>query len=243
MINAFNISKIGAKNYQLYLDAIANNIANTNTDAYKTQNVSFSDLIYTQERGTLIQTGNGSKVTVWNDMTQGGAAQTDYGVNILIDGDGFFSVGDLGGNVYFTRVGSFTIGQIEQEYYLMTKEGDFVLDENLNTIRIDNIDEELNFVSPGNQNDNAISLGLFSFSSPEYLIPAGEGKFIIPEDSAIVPILDNLSKITMDFRESSNVNLALEMSKLISAQRGFQLNAQMIRSADEMEQFVINLRN
>jgi flagellar basal body rod protein FlgG len=54
-------------------------------------------------------------------------------------------------------------------------------------------------------------------------------------------IPDIASKLLQNMEEASNVDLVNEMTKMITAQRGFQLNAQMIKTADEMEQTAINL--
>jgi Flagellar basal body rod protein len=43
--------------------------------------------------------------------------------------------------------------------------------------------------------------------------------------------------------ELSNVNLIREMSDMLIAQRGFQLNTKMIQTADEIEQYANNLLN
>jgi flagellar hook protein FlgE len=51
-----------------------------------------------------------------------------------------------------------------------------------------------------------------------------------------------LGSIEANSLESSNVNLTNEMSNLITAQRGFEANAKIITTSDEILQDVVNLK-
>jgi flagellar basal body rod protein FlgG len=244
MISAFYASKSGAKNYQYYLDAVANNIANVNTNGYKTQNVNFTDLLYSERGG--VQVGNGSKAVATRDMEQGGVLTDGASLNVMINGSGFLAVQDAGGNISYTRSGELSVGDVGGTDYLMTTSGDFVLDNNLNKIKIDDTQTSVTFRAPGEATGNEagiVTLGIFSFADPSELTALGNGKYRIPENSGITATPDTYSTLVQNMAESSNVDLVTEMSKMIMAQRGFQINAQMIRTADEIEQTVNNLNN
>ena len=71
MIKAFYTAGTGAKSYQYALDAVANNIANVNTNGYKSQQVNFSDLLYDTAGNGQINIGTGSAVKVGRDVSQG----------------------------------------------------------------------------------------------------------------------------------------------------------------------------
>jgi flagellar hook protein FlgE len=105
------------------MDVIGNNIANVNTTAYKSQSMTFSDLLYqtTQSasganadtgRGGVNarQIGLGSKTAAISTSitTQGSAQSTNNPFDIMISGDSFFIVSD-GSQNFFTRDGSFTV--------------------------------------------------------------------------------------------------------------------------------------
>jgi flagellar hook protein FlgE len=105
------------------MDVIGNNIANVNTTAYKSQSMTFSDLLYqtTQAasgansdtgRGGINarQIGLGSKTAAISTSitTQGSAQSTNNPFDIMISGDSFFIVSD-GSQNFFTRDGSFTV--------------------------------------------------------------------------------------------------------------------------------------
>ena len=113
----------GLKTHQTKMDVIGNNIANVNTVAYKSQSVTFSELMYqttqsasganatTGTAGTNAkQIGLGSKSgAIATSITSQGASQTTNNpFDIRITGDSFFIVSD-GSNNYFTRDGSFYV--------------------------------------------------------------------------------------------------------------------------------------
>ena len=113
----------GLKSHQTKMDVIGNNIANVNTVAYKSQSVTFSELMYqtTQSAsganattGTAginaRQIGLGVKTGAINtNITSPGASQTTNNpFDIRITGDAFFVVSD-GTDNYFTRDGSFYV--------------------------------------------------------------------------------------------------------------------------------------
>ena len=113
----------GLKVHQTKMDVIGNNIANVNTTAYKTQSVTFSELMYqtTQSAsgpnattGTAgvnaKQIGLGVKAgAISTAITSAGSSQTTGNpFDIKITGDSFFIASD-GTNNYFTRDGSFYV--------------------------------------------------------------------------------------------------------------------------------------
>lgn len=113
----------GIKTHQTRMDVIGNNIANVNTTAYKSQSMTFSDLMYqttqaasganptTGVGGTNArQIGLGAKTSAIKTAitTQGASQTTNDPFDIMITGDSFFIVNN-GQNNYFTRDGSFYV--------------------------------------------------------------------------------------------------------------------------------------
>ncbi|MBR1693680.1 MAG: flagellar hook-basal body complex protein [Lachnospiraceae bacterium] len=116
----------GLKTHQVKMDVIGNNIANVNTVAYKSQSITFSELMYqtTQsasgpnaETGTAgtnaKQIGLGVKSgAISTAIAQSGSTQTTGNpFDIQIKGDSFFVVSD-GSNNFFTRDGSFYVDAV-----------------------------------------------------------------------------------------------------------------------------------
>lgn len=109
----------GLKVHQTKMDVIGNNIANVNTNGFKSQRVTFSE-VFSQTisgaTGASDDTGRGgvnpmqvglgvSVASIDNLMTQGAAQRTDNPFDIMISGDGFIIAGDASGR-YFTRAGA-----------------------------------------------------------------------------------------------------------------------------------------
>lgn len=113
----------GLRTHQIKMDVIGNNIANVNTTAYKSQSVTFRDLMYQTTQaasGANATTGVGGTnakqiglgvVTgaINTAITQQGSAQTTNNpFDIMITGDAFFIVSN-GSQNFFTRDGSFYV--------------------------------------------------------------------------------------------------------------------------------------
>ncbi|MCR4989385.1 MAG: flagellar hook-basal body complex protein [Lachnospiraceae bacterium] len=113
----------GLKTHQTRMDVIGNNIANVNTTAYKSQSMTFSDLMYQTTQAAsganpttgvggvnARQIGLGSKTSaIKTAITGQGASQTTNDpFDIMITGSNFFVVNN-GQENFFTRDGSFYV--------------------------------------------------------------------------------------------------------------------------------------
>ena len=123
MMRAMYSGVAGLKTHQTKMDVIGNNIANVNTVAYKSQSVTFSELMYqtTQNAsganaltGTAginaRQIGLGVKMGAINTAitTEGASQTTNNPFDIRITGESFFIVSN-GTDTFFTRDGSFYV--------------------------------------------------------------------------------------------------------------------------------------
>lgn len=95
------------------LQTISNNLANMNTDGYKSQSTTFADLFYqaygNSGSGNPIQTGLGVQVTgMSQDFSNGPVASTGISSNMALSGAGFFVVQNADGAKAYTRNGDFT---------------------------------------------------------------------------------------------------------------------------------------
>lgn len=129
----------GLKNFQTKLDVIGNNIANVNTVGFKKGRVNFKDLMSqttagaagsTATRGGVNpqQVGLGSQLAAIDTIHGGGSLQgTNRGLDLAIEGDGFFMVADANG------APDETTGFIDEEGFnntLFTRNGIFYMDNN-----------------------------------------------------------------------------------------------------------------
>ena len=127
-------------------DNIANNLANVNTTGFKRGAIRFKDVlesaVYSQQ-GSILRDGStkylgnlsvGSQSMEFvHDFSQGALSKTGNKFDLAIEGDGFFKIQDIDGNISYTRNGSFTVNSDE---YLVTKQGEYVLDVNNRRIRM-----------------------------------------------------------------------------------------------------------
>ena len=89
-------------------------------------------------------------------------------------------------------------------------------------------------------------IALADFNNPAGLIRTGDNMYTVSANSGS-PVLGfsgegSQSAITSGALEMSNVDLAQEFTSMITAQRGFQSNARVITTSDEMLQEVVTLK-
>jgi flagellar hook protein FlgE len=111
---SFSIPLTGLQAESTALNTIANNLANMNTTAFKSQSTQFSDLFYQQigssGAGDPIQVGAGTKVASNSTaFTQGSISSTGKATDVALNGNGFFVVGNGQGGFELTRAGKFSI--------------------------------------------------------------------------------------------------------------------------------------
>lgn len=112
----------GLRVHQTKMDVLANNIANVNTVGFKSSRVTFNEVFYqtvsgasgaseTTGRGGVnpMQIGLGSSVSSIDlQMSTGPGQRTDNPFDLMIEGDGFFILGDNSGT-YFSRAGALNL--------------------------------------------------------------------------------------------------------------------------------------
>ena len=114
-VQALYTACTGMNSMQTKLDVIANNLANSQTTAYKAARANFEDLFYRQEKypgsqdsgglytPTGIAIGTGSRLqSTQNNFTQGSLQQTGNSLDVAIQGQGFFQIKDPAGTIYYT---------------------------------------------------------------------------------------------------------------------------------------------
>lgn len=120
MISALWNGVSGISNYDKGISVESNNIANSSTTAHKLDEITFSDMLYTNG-------GYGKGVTtqsISKNFTQGNINQTGVTLDVAIDGKGFFVVNDKNGETYYTRAGDF---EQTKDGWLQTQDGMNVL--------------------------------------------------------------------------------------------------------------------
>jgi flagellar basal-body rod protein FlgG len=228
MIRGFYAAMSGANAAQIKLDTLANNIANTETTGYKAQTASFADTLYANTNQN-IHIGSGAR-QIGNSIrfSQGMREQTGGAYDFYIEGSGFFAVQNKNGDTYYTRNGCFSLSYEDGKSYLVTADGQYVLDNNNQMIEI--IDDA-----------DSVLPGVFEFANPYALQLVGDSNFAATELSGNAEFTEK-STVVGGCLEASIVDMVSEMVKMIEAQRAFQFNSRMIQTSDELKKTVNNLR-
>lgn len=260
MMQSLRIAATGMHAQQLNVDVLSNNIANLNTTAFKQQNAAFTDLVYqnrigvgaiTSAAGTLaptgLQIGLGVAVgSTYKNMTQGNLTNTGNPFDLAVSGRGFFRVTLPDGTTAYTRDGSF---QIDQNGQMVTKDG-YAFDPNI-TVPVDATDFTVTAtgVVSAKVNNVTTQLGtitLSMFANEAGLENMGQNLYRETEASGTAtdatPAEAGAGTLRQNFLESSNVDAIESITRLITAQRAYELNSRVISTADEMLQTLSQLR-
>ena len=241
-------------------DRIANNLSNVNTVGFKKGELRFKDVmqsaVYSQE-GSILRNDTsrylgtvsmGSEAYQYvHDFSQGALEKTGNTYDLAIEGDGFFKIQDAEGKIAYTRNGSFIVNN---EEYLVTKQGEYVLDVNNRRIRMipDNFDPELMrdkmeiiIGESGNIEMNSYTqkipmqtIGIFDFSDKDDLFEVGDTKFI-PMDKENNPELRS-EKFTVQqgMLELSNASVIKEMINTIQTSRNYESLTKVVTTNSEL---------
>jgi flagellar basal-body rod protein FlgG len=241
MLQAIYSALSGLLSEQYSIDVIGNNVANINTTAFKSGRADFADMYYQamkrpREAGDYLRMGSGMHVgAVQHDLTTGAYVMTGNPLDFMLDGPGYFAVRGPQG-VLYTRDGSFKVSAEAGGNYLVTAEGYRVLGTNGLPVAIPADISQVSADSAGNLYYGAApfaALRIVSFPNPEGLMDAGGNKLTqtvasgAPGASAAI--------LRQGWLEGSNVDLAGEMTRLMSAQKAYAVLGTAIRTADDME--------
>ena len=256
MYEAVMIAATGLHNQQRRLDTIANNVANVNTIAFKNSRLDFKDALYTAgivpglprtPEGNQ-QKGHGLMVAgIAKDFSGGNIQMTERPLDFAIEGEGFFALEGVNGETLYTRNGAFNLSVEAGGVYLVTGNGNYVLDSNGARIVLPEYTETISvneygllaFVS--GENETVVELGVFMFRNQTGLESVGDSNYAETEASGDRMPAEN-AIIRQGALEGSNVSLADEMTRMIRTQRAFSLVSRALTTADEMEGIANNMR-
>jgi len=254
--------------FQQELDVISNNIANVNTVGFKEAQVSFADtLSETLGSNAAGSTQVGTGVTtaaITNNFAAGSVSSTGVQTDLYVNGNGFFLVKDpVGGNTYATQDGEFSI---DTNGYLVTSSGMRVQgysDSGLSTlgdIKIDNNGSTTAMQSYTIGTDGKISVLLSdgttmtrgqvllqNFTDPQQLEKVGGNLYsglslANPLTAPSAPGSSGLGQLVSGSLEMSNVDLAQQLTGLITTQRAYEANSKVITTSDQILQTLVNLK-
>ena len=264
MLKSLTSAVSGLKNHQTLMDVIGNNIANVNSSGFRSSRVVFSDVYYqtmasssgaTTNAGgkNAEQIGYGSSVSSVYVLNDGSSyTQTGRSKDLYIDGDGYFVEKDADGNTCYSKLGNF---YFDASGNLTDAKGNFVCDDTGAPINVPDLSNysDISFSangvisgvdSSGTQTLNTI--GLAYFANEDGLTQNGNGYYEQSLNSGTAqlaaPGTSTVGSLVSGALESSNVDLTNEFTNMIVAERGYQANARVITTSDEILQELVGLK-
>lgn len=253
-MKALQIAASGMAAQQMRVDVVSNNLANMSTTGYNARRAEFADLHYRQEArpgaissetGSMLPTGvqlglGVRPAAVSVVLAQGALSQTGGDLDIAIEGRGYLEVTLPSGAAAYTRDGGL---KRTADGLIVTSEGYAVapgitIPSDARSISI-NADGEVyaHFIDQV-QPQMLGQLTLAGFTNEKGLEAIGGNLFL--ESAASGPPMqgnpgqDGLGTLRQGYLEESSVDAVREVTELIKAQRGYELNAKVITAADQM---------
>ena len=245
MLKGLYTAYTGMINEQHRMDTMTNNLANASTVGFKKEGAtsqSFRDVLTVKIRDTstgryrdqLIGRNNpGVKIGEnYTDFTQGSFRITDNTYDLALAGEGFFAIeftnkaGET--STMYTRGGQFTLNK---EGYLVTEDGDYVLDVQNRRIQVDTT-QEARITNDGiiSQNGrNVARIQVADFEDYNYLEKYGETYYRPVEGARLTT---GTAAIKSGYLEMANVQVVSEMVNLIAITRQYESNQKIIQTYD-----------
>lgn len=239
MADGIYAAAAGMAAQQTRMDAIANDLANSDTPGYKSERVAFEDLVYGSEGGVPVGSG-AAALTAGRTTTQGVLQDSSDPLSLAIDGPGFFQIRRPDGTVGLTRDGSF---ELDASGSLVTTQGDRLVPP---------------ITVPSGTQPSAVTIGtngsvtvagrivgqinLVNVPAPGGLLAVGNSTYLATAASgAASPLAAGATKIQQKQLEASDVDPATAMTDLLDAQQSYTLASQAIQTQSQMLQIANNI--
>ena len=261
-MRALKIAATGMSAQQLRVETIANNLANMNTTAYNPRRAEFADLHYQQvtragtvnaSDGTILPTGvqvglGVRPAAISVHLQQGALEQTGSDLDVAIEGKGYLEVTLPSGQSGYTRDGSL---KRSAEGLIVTSDGyavapDVTIPDDAVSISINGEGEIYAYFDETAEGQLLGQFSLASFTNPQGLEAIGSNLFTETEASGAANVStageDGLGTFRQGYLEGSSVDSVREVTELIEAQRGYEMNSKVISAVDQMMSATTQIR-
>jgi flagellar basal-body rod protein FlgG len=253
-MNALQIAASGMSAQQMRVDVVSNNLANMSTTGYNARRADFADLHYQQlakpgavtaQDGTVLPTGvqiglGVRPAAVSVVLAQGALTETGGDLDVAIEGKGYLEVTLPSGASGYTRDGSL---KRSGDGLIVTSDGyqvapGITIPSDAQSISVSANGEVYAYFGDQVDPQQLGQLSLVGFANEKGLEAMGSNLFV--ESAASGPAImgtagvDGLGTLRQGYLEESSVDAVREVTELIKAQRGYELNAKVITAADQM---------
>ena len=253
-MRALQIAASGMSAQQMRVEVISNNLSNMNTTSYNARRAEFADLHYQQfsRAGTInasdgtvlptgVQLGLGVRpASVSVTLAQGTPEATGGDLDLAIEGEGYLEVTLPSGISAYTRDGGL---KRSADGLIVTSDGyaavpNITIPDDATSISINAEGEAYAFFNDRIEPELLGQFTLADFSNPKGLEAIGGNLFTETAASGAalvgIPGDGGLGTLRQGYLEGSSVDAVREVTELIEAQRGYELNAKVITAADQM---------
>lgn len=253
-MRALQIAATGMSAQQMRVDTVANNLSNMSTTGYNARRAEFADLHYQQftRAGTIsaadgtivptgVQLGLGTRpAAVSMQVQQGTLTMTGGDLDVAIEGRGWIEVTLPDGRAAYTRDGGL---KRTGDGLIVTSDGyevspGITIPTETRQIAINAQGEVWAYFADRIEPERLGQLTLTSFVNEQGLEALGSNLFVETEASGpplqSVPGEDGLGLLRQGYLEESSVDPVRELTEMIKAQRGYEMNAKVITAADQM---------
>ncbi|MFZ5834380.1 MAG: flagellar hook basal-body protein [Pseudomonadota bacterium] len=239
MENAFLVSLSHLSSLKREMDVIANNIANSNTDSFKSESVLFKEHIAanTEGAGKVPEISFVLDYGLVRNMSVGNMVQTGSPLDVANSGDGYFAV-QFKDKIAYTRNGNF---HLNDKGELVNADGYAVLNADMKSITIPQGSELPNIASDGTISGPGLTpqkLGVFTFTDQQALKKIGGN--LLTTDEERVPVAKGKVALVQGSLETSNVQPVTEITRMIEVMRKYQSASQLTDNEDDLTRKAID---
>ena len=253
-MRALQIAATGMSAQQMRVEVISQNLSNMSTTGFNARRAEFADLHYDQMAragsvsaadGTVLPTGiqlglGVRPASVTFEPAQGSLSETGGDLDLAIDGDGFIEVILPSGQSAYTRDGGL---KRDAEGLIVTSEGhavagDIVIPPETRAVSINANGEVWGYFDLGGEPQVLGEITLAGFANVKGLEAIGNNMFVETGASG-APVVgtagtEGLGTLRQGYLEDSTVDPVKEITDLIEAQRGYELNSKVLSAVDQM---------
>ena len=239
MANGIYAAASGIAAQQTRIDAITNDLANSDTPGYKSERIGFEDLLYGSEGGVPV--GSGAMAVDFGPSTsEGTVGASTNPLSVAINGPGFFQFRRPDGTVGLSRDGDL---QLDVGGSLVASSGEQLVPPVKVPAGTQPSDVAISSDGTVTVRSNVVGkLQIVNVGAPTGLRPIGSSMFAVTASSGRATSVKS-PNLEQGQTEDSNVNVDEAMSDLLDAQQNYTLLSHAINTQDQLLQIANQLRS
>ena len=226
------LSMSAMRQNSISLQSITNNLANANTDGFKSDTVSFKQRYLNEKSSPSVAYTELS--FVGSDLTSGALKGTGNANDITVGGNGYLEFTHPDGTIYFSKTASL---MLTNKGVLISSTGDAINNKKGRNITLSTNDFTIDKKGNIAQKNGIRYLPVDSIKvvnlPPADVIKDKFGQLSVIGNGQPIPV--SSPQILIGFREGSNVNSVTEMAKMVQMQRDYELSSRAFSASKDIQ--------